>query len=122
MRGSVPLLALLAVLGAAAPAAAATPAPAQLARGERLVRIHCSGCHAVALKGASPNHAAPPFRELHTRYNIDDLAEGLAEGLLTGHPAMPEFMFSPDDVQAIIAYLKSIQTHQEAGLPTATGR
>jgi hypothetical protein len=36
----------------------------------------------------------------------------LAEGLLTGHPMMPEFRFPPEDGKAIIRYLKSIQTRQ----------
>lgn len=88
--------------------------PADVARGEVLLTRYCAGCHAVGPSGVSPNRAAPRFRELHTRYKMDDLAEALAEGMLTGHPAMPEFRFSPADVQAVIAYLKSIQTHQEA--------
>jgi cytochrome c len=33
----------------------------------------------------------------------------LAEGLFVGHPDMPQFTFEPQDVGAIIAYLKSIQ-------------
>ncbi|MFC3070839.1 c-type cytochrome [Phenylobacterium soli] len=117
LAAPIAALALLAV----APSAFAADR-ADLHRGEQLVERYCAGCHAVRQSGASPNAAAPPFRDLHTRYQIDDLAEGLAEGLLTGHPAMPEFEFSPSDVQAIIAYLKSIQTHQDAALPRASGR
>jgi cytochrome c len=33
----------------------------------------------------------------------------LGEGLSVGHPDMPEFVFDPEDVGAILAYLKSIQ-------------
>lgn len=87
---------------------------AVLDRGYVLVHRHCARCHAVGRSGDSPNRAAPPFRELHRRYQIDDLAEALAEGMLVGHPAMPEFQFQPPDVDAIIAYLKSIQTQQNA--------
>lgn len=61
--------------------------------------------------------AAPAFRELHRRYSIENLAEALAEGMLVGHPAMPEFEFRPKDVRAIIAYLKSVQTRDDAVLP-----
>lgn len=121
---AVPMLAavvLAAPLPALAPAALAADR-ADMQRGEMLVRRHCAACHAVGPTGASPNTAAPAFRDLHSRYQIDDLAEGLAEGLLTGHPAMPEFEFSPPDVQAIIVYLKSIQTRQGATLPRAQGR
>ncbi len=58
--------------------------------------------------------AAPPFRELHRRYEPEQLSEALAEGILTGHPAMPQFEFSAPDVQSVILYLDSIQTRQGA--------
>jgi len=52
---------------------------------------------------------APPFWTLSSRYPIDNLAESLAEGIVSGHPDMPIFVFSPHDVEAIIQYLQSIQ-------------
>ncbi|ODR96695.1 hypothetical protein AUC69_13920 [Methyloceanibacter superfactus] len=78
-------------------------------KGEVLVREKCSRCHAVGIEGASPNPDAPPFRTLSSRYPIEDLAESLAEGIVSGHPDMPIFVFGPHDVDAIIAYLESIQ-------------
>jgi len=81
-------------------------------RGEALINRHCSGCHAVGRQGVSREPAAPPLRELHRRYDPEALGEALAEGLLVGHPLMPEFRFEADDVQSIILYLKSIQTKQ----------
>jgi hypothetical protein len=33
----------------------------------------------------------------------------IGEGIMSGHPDMPEFSFDAADVGAIIAYLKSIQ-------------
>jgi len=111
MRG---LLIPLGVLAFASGAAAAERD--QLNRGHALVQRHCAGCHAVNRTGASPIFAAPPFRDLNARYRIDDLAEALAEGLLTGHPAMPEFRFPPEDVEAITLYLKSIQSRQDAAV------
>jgi cytochrome c len=53
--------------------------------------------------------AAPPFRTLGERYPIADLEEALAEGILTGHPAMPQLSFGPADIAAITAYLQSLQ-------------
>jgi mono/diheme cytochrome c family protein len=105
-------------LPVAASAAAARPADAAAgeARGRALVERNCSMCHAVGKAGASPFHPAPPFRELNQRYKIDDLAEALAEGIITGHPAMPEFRFSPAEVNDIIRYLKTIQTREAASL------
>jgi mono/diheme cytochrome c family protein len=78
-------------------------------RGELLLTMNCARCHAVGRTGASPHPAAPPFRTLSRKYKIEGLAEALAEGLSTGHPDMPEFVFAPKDVGAIIDYLKSIQ-------------
>lgn len=78
-------------------------------KGEVLVSKNCSPCHAIGKEGDSPHKEAPPFRTLSTKYPIDNLAESLAEGIVSGHPDMPIFVFSPHDVEAIIQYMKSIQ-------------
>jgi cytochrome c len=78
-------------------------------RGLVIVRTNCSRCHAVGKVGDSPLPIAPPFRTLHERYPVDDLQEPLAEGIVTGHPTMPEFRFDPGQVGDIIAYLKSLE-------------
>jgi mono/diheme cytochrome c family protein len=111
----------LASCAAIPPAAAAPPeiAPGgngqtRLARGEALVRRHCGGCHAVGTTGSSRLAGAPEFRELHKRYEPQALEEALAEGILTGHPAMPEFRFPPEDVRAVIRYLDAIQARQRS--------
>ena len=102
------LLALLALLFLVVrPAAAAEKGVA--AKGEVLVRENCSRCHAIGKEGDSPHPEAPPFRTLSSRYPVEDLAESLAEGIVSGHPDMPIFVFGPHDVEAIIEYLQSIQ-------------
>lgn len=78
-------------------------------QGEGLARTHCARCHAIGRTGDSPFGEAPRFRELHTRYPVEDLGEALTEGISTGHPAMPEFRFDPDQAQDLIAYLKSLE-------------
>lgn len=78
-------------------------------RGEALVTKNCAGCHAVERSGASPRADAPAFRTLGRRYPVEALEEALGEGILSGHPDMPEFVFDGEDVGAIIAYLKLIQ-------------
>jgi cytochrome c len=94
----------------ALPAIASQCAIAQsLKRGEELLTRSCAPCHAVGRSGESPNKVAPPFRTLGQRYPIDSLEEALGEGIMSGHPDMPEFSFDARDVGAIIAYLKSIQ-------------
>jgi mono/diheme cytochrome c family protein len=90
--------------------AARQPAIAQnLRRGEELLTKSCASCHAVGRNGESPNKSAPTFRSLGQRYPIESLEEALGEGIMSGHPDMPEFSFDAKDVGAIIAYLKSIQ-------------
>jgi len=107
-RMSVFKLASLGILLVASPAIAETT-PIQ--KGHDLIVSSCSRCHSVGAAGESPNPKAPHFRDLNQRYPIDSLAEALAEGIRTGHPQMPEFVFAPDEVDSIIAYLKSIQAH-----------
>jgi cytochrome c len=80
-----------------------------LKRGEELLQKDCGKCHAIGRAGESPDKEAPAFRTLSERYPIESLEEALGEGMMSGHPDMPEFQFDVDDVGAIIAYLKSIQ-------------
>jgi cytochrome c len=99
---------ILAALGMAAvlqPAVAAE----DLKRGEELLSKSCAPCHAVGRTGDSSSKEAPAFRTLGQRYPIESLEEALGEGIMSGHPDMPEFSFDAGDVGAIIAYLKSIQ-------------
>lgn len=111
-----PTILMMLIALAAANAAAAQPRTTAEARGRALVERNCGMCHAIGKAGASPFGPAPPFRELSQRYKIEDLSEALAEGLLTGHPAMPEFRFSPAEVDEIVRYLKSIQAKQAASI------
>jgi cytochrome c len=110
MRGAVlyPLLVGLITIGLM-PAVPAEGTNKPAGRGESLLTTNCGRCHAVGRTGASPHPAAPPFRTLSRKFKIEDLAEALAEGLSTGHPDMPEFVFEPEEVGAIINYLQSIQ-------------
>ena len=78
-------------------------------RGQALVAANCSRCHSIERTGNSPHREAPPFRNLSLRYPVDWLQEALAEGLSTGHPDMPEFVFEVPEIDAILAYLQSIQ-------------
>jgi cytochrome c len=89
--------------------AASAQGTANIKRGETLVTRDCARCHAIMRTGESTHPEAPPFRTLGKRYPIESLEEALGEGILSGHPDMPEFVFESADVGAIIAYLKSIQ-------------
>jgi mono/diheme cytochrome c family protein len=91
--------------------AASSSAPAQTLaeRGHKLLSEMCASCHAVGKTGASPHPAAPPFRRLSRRLNIDELSDRLREGLIAGHRDMPAFRFGRADARAIHAYLLSIE-------------
>jgi cytochrome c len=90
-------------------AASAAAAQDPVAEGRALAEENCARCHAIGPEGESQLPIAPPFRTLSERYPVEDLAEALAEGIVSGHPAMPEFVFEPDEIAALIAYLQSVQ-------------
>jgi hypothetical protein len=52
---------------------------------------------------------APPFRDLHRRYPVESLEESLAEGIVTGHPAMPEFQLPSDQIGDFVNFLKTLE-------------
>ena len=79
-----------------------------IARGRSILDSNCARCHAVGPTGESALAAAPPFRTLSRKYPIEALAEALAEGIVTGHNEMPQFVFAPNEIDAILAYLNSI--------------
>lgn len=93
----------------AVPVASDLSAPSMTEQGRAFVTARCSSCHAVGRSGDSPVAQAPPFRTLSARYPLENLAEGLAEGLYVGHPVMPEFELTPEEVDAVIAWIGSIQ-------------
>lgn len=106
MRSPVRTAILLALALATAPALAQE---GRIQRGRVFVQTHCSGCHAIGPVGESPVREAPAFRTLHGRYPVENLAEALAEGIVTGHPSMPEFRLDPAQINDVIAYLSSVQ-------------
>lgn len=85
------------------------PAAAQSAqRGAVIARTYCVKCHSIDKVSPSPLAIAPPFRDLQKRYPVEQLEESLAEGLVTGHPTMPEFRFDIGQVRDLIAFLKTL--------------
>jgi cytochrome c553 len=78
-------------------------------RGLTIARTYCVRCHSIDKLSESPLKIAPPFRTLHERYPLTALEEPLAEGIVTGHPTMPEFRFEPDQIHDFIEFLKTLQ-------------
>jgi cytochrome c len=84
------------------------PPEADLAKGRVFAADRCGLCHATGPKGASPLRKAPAFRDLHKRYDVDGLAEALAEGIGVGDARMPEHVLKPDEIDNLLAYIKSL--------------
>jgi mono/diheme cytochrome c family protein len=82
-------------------------APA-LASGQSLVERLCGRCHALADEADSPNAEAPLFREVATRWPPESLAEALAEGIAVGHPDMPRFELTPEEIDGVISYFEHL--------------
>ena len=84
-----------------------------VAIGESLAEERCGRCHALGMEDASPHADAPPFRVVAKRYRLEDLAESLAEGILTGHPDMPVLVFKEDEIDSFLTYLGSLLPHSQ---------
>jgi cytochrome c len=82
-------------------------------RGQAIAQKHCGRCHAIDDASDSPMGLAPPFRDLSKRYPIENLAEALAEGMVTGHPAMPRFTFEPREIEALLTFIASLTSTDE---------
>ena len=92
--------------------AAEKPSAHEIERGRAFAERNCSTCHAIGSTGTSPYEPAPPFRTLHERYDVEALAEALAEGIMVGHGGarqMPQFVLSPAQIDDLLAYLKSLE-------------
>ncbi len=101
--------------GVGADPSATEPSEQELvAKGRAIIETNCARCHAIGMEDSSHHEEAPPFRVVVTRYPPEDLAEALAEGIVSGHPDMPEFVFQPDEIEAILAYLGTLMPASDA--------
>ena len=83
--------------------------------GRALAERFCAECHAVARTGASPVAAAPALRGFALRWPLEHLREALGEGIVVGHDAveMPEFAFTPREIDDLLAYLAWLAAGEE---------
>jgi mono/diheme cytochrome c family protein len=97
-------------LGASAASVETNGAPhGDVAAGHAMAERLCARCHAIAGPGPSPLPLAPPFSSFERKWPVEYLAEAMAEGLVIGHGPMPEFTFTPAEIDDMIAYLHSVQ-------------
>ncbi|MCA8902874.1 MAG: c-type cytochrome [Hyphomonas sp.] len=78
-------------------------------RGEAIAEGACAGCHAIGAEGASNHPDAPPFRVMGQTVDIASLGPAFADGIMVDHPDMPHWQFEQNDINGLIAYLKSVQ-------------
>jgi cytochrome c len=100
-----PVVIAFSVLAAVAPGNAEPSVQA----GKAFAQTNCSHCHSIDKFTRSFLAIAPPFRTLHLRYPVESLEEALGEGIVTGHPSMPEFRLDPGQVGDFISFLKSLE-------------
>ena len=103
-------MAITAIIVMAAPARADDDD--MIAKGKALVADKCARCHAIGADDASPHEKAPPFRDVVDVYPSEDLAEALAEGIVSGHPDMPVFTLKPEEIEAFLGYLNCLAKPQ----------
>ena len=84
-------------------------APGSVERGRVLAQTQCAACHALGDEASSPLTPAPRLRDISRRYPIEQLGEAFAEGFVTTHSTMPEFVLDRRQNRDLIAYLVSIQ-------------
>jgi len=100
MRG---LAAVLAILGAAAPAIA-QPEPGDPRAGQRLAATWCANCHQIAPGGPGPaNDAAPAFRAIAQMPSTTSMS--LRVFLQSPHARMPDYRLTREQLDDIVAYM-----------------
>lgn len=109
--GCLAVAAAVLLAGGGAALAGGGEDPALIEAGRRLAQQNCAACHAIRGPGPSPVAAAPLFSHFARDWPIGQMAEALAEGIVTGHGPvkMPEFILSPEQIDELLAYLVSVQ-------------
>ena len=91
------------LFGTSALASAASADPDE---GLRLARQWCTSCHIVA-PNTGGSDAAPPFETIANDPMVTE--GGLRAWLADPHPPMPKFDLTRIEIDAIIAYIKSLK-------------
>lgn len=116
---SLPTLAMLGALALSVSPVHATGKSSQgaalIGQGRAIAQEQCQRCHAIGSTGESPVAQAPLFRRLAERYPLDHLAEAFAEGIVVSHTEMPQFQLEPLQIEALIAYLGSLDRRSGRG-------
>lgn len=100
MRRSMAAVSALALLG--------SPAAAQdLAAGRSMATRWCMACHVVEPGQSRATDNAPSFQSIAAR--PDTTAASLDRYISKGHTLMPDFLLSPQERDALVAYILSLR-------------
>jgi tetratricopeptide (TPR) repeat protein len=86
-------------------------------QGKALAEKICSSCHAVGDNGVSPNKNATEFRNYYRRHPLFTLRQPITRAIRETHNQMPKFMYSDEEIDAIVAYINSLSTTRRLDLP-----
>jgi mono/diheme cytochrome c family protein len=87
------------------------PASEMVRQGRDVASRLCAACHAIERGERSPIAAAPAFRRMASRVDLDRMSERLQSGIVVGHPEMPSFVLKEQEALALVAYIKSLQAN-----------
>lgn len=87
----------------------ATADESAIEMGRLYAEANCAKCHAIGESGEGIHPEAPNFRKLSQFYPVEVLEEAFAEGIVTGHPDMPEFEIDPVKINELLVYINSVQ-------------
>jgi cytochrome c len=83
-------------------------ARADVARGAALAEQWCSQCHGIRPNAPSANPKAPNFSAIAAEPSATEYS--LRIFLRTPHETMPNFILKSDDIDDLVAYLRSLKT------------
>jgi mono/diheme cytochrome c family protein len=99
------LACLVVAVALSAPSGVALADAAQ--RGLVFVKTNCMMCHAIGRYDESRLAIAPPLRTLHESYPVESLEESFAEGIVTGHPTVPQFQLDAAQISDLMGYVNT---------------
>jgi mono/diheme cytochrome c family protein len=76
--------------------------------GRHLAKTVCSVCHQTdaASPTPGPNPAAPSFVDISRMPSMSELA--IKVFLRSSHPSMPNIILSPEEIDSVTAYIRSL--------------
>ncbi|WP_089929563.1 cytochrome c [Caulobacter sp. UNC279MFTsu5.1] len=98
------------------------PEVALVETGHRLAVSECSACHMVGTGGGAPATGAPSFATIAERYRNYRLDWELETISQVGHYRMPPKMLTSPEIDALTAYIRTLDTAKPSRVQTPSVR